>query len=162
MGERYRVPKRKVPAELRTAFGAQRVYFFLGESAESHAGVERPSDLLNAGGPFLPVEDDVGRIVLLRRDAPITVTVAAEDELPKENSSTEELADELGTSLRVAVWLEDGRTLEGRVRYLLPHDRSRLQDFLNSDGDYLPVIHDGGARISLVNKRRITRVTSRE
>lgn len=160
MEARYRVPKHKVPAEIRTDLGTLRVQLFLSETAERHTGAERPSDLLNGTPSFVPVEEDDGRIAFLRREAALTVTVAQKDELP-DAEPFDVVVSELATAERISVLLDDGETLEGSVRYQLPEDRSRIQDFLNDATLFFPLHHEDGQRISFVNKRRVSRVTSR-
>jgi len=152
--ERYRVPKLRVPAEIRTsAVAARPVFLFLNPSAEGHAGRERPSDLLNFGGHFLVVEDESGEIEFLNRDGTLTVTVAAELEGAIPTGAP-------ASACRVAVVLHDGSTLEGEVRYQLPEAQRRLQDYLNADELFLPVRCDDG-RVCLVNKRGVVRVVAR-
>lgn len=161
MSERYRVPKRKVAAEIRTARDTFRAFLFLGECAEHHSGPERPSELLNTAPAFLPVEDESGGFVFLRRDSPVTVTVSRKDEWPDEWATVEEIASDLETAVRIAVILESGGTLEGTVHFQLPEDHSRLQDFLNGSGLFFALAHDEGDRVSLVNKQRVARVLLR-
>lgn len=159
MVDQYRVPKRQVVAEV-VLFGqpGTRVTLFLGENAESHAGPERPSDLLNGASDFIAATETSGGYILLRRDALTCVSVPAASEFGSEGDRAEELAAAQATSMQVETTLEDGSKVRGTIRYLMPEGRSRLIDFLNLREAFL-TLRDGD-RALLINKQRIARITT--
>lgn len=155
VSDRFRVPKTRVPAEVRTLLGERRVWLFLAESAAMHSGSERPSDVLNCDGEFLVFEDDSDAIVVVRLDAILVVGVWTDvenDDYLTQGVPTTELA--------VSVLLEDGSRVNGAVRYRLPEANRRLQDLLNQPERFIAIHSDDGARVSLVNKSRIVEVVA--
>jgi hypothetical protein len=157
--EQYRVPKREVIAEV-VLFGQPpaSMTIFLGERAETHSGYERPSDLLNGAGAFIPAAEKKGGLVLLRRDAVTILSVPDSDELGGGDPRAEELAADQATMLQVEIVLEDGSKVGGSLVYLMPEGERRLQDFLNLPDGFL-VLRDRG-KVRLVNKNRIARITT--
>jgi hypothetical protein len=157
MSEEYRVPKREVAAKV-TIAGQKPVSLklYLAGQAASHAGYERPSDLLNGSLSFFPVIEKKGRLALLQRDAVVIMSVPAGDERGEvDEGAGREVAGTL-SSERVEVNLDDGSSLKGRVEYVMPEGRRRLVDFLNLGERFLAVRQD--ETIHLVNKSRITRI----
>jgi len=79
--DEYRVAKKEVVAEV-TVAGEKpaTLTLFLAGLTRSHAGDERPSDLLNGPDVFLPAVDRKGKSRLLLRDAVVVITVPAEYE----------------------------------------------------------------------------------
>ena len=159
MTEQYRVPKREVIAEV-VLFGQPpaSMTIFLSDRAETHSGFERPSDLLNRAGAFIPAAEKKGGLVLLRRDAVTTLSVLASDELGGGEPRAEDLAAEQATRLQVEIVLEDGSKACGTLTYLMPEGERRLLDFLNLPEGFI-TLRDGD-RIRLVNKNRIARITT--
>src|SRR5262249_24103337 len=132
LAEQYRVPKREVTAEV-TLFGQapSTLTIFLNERAETHDGFERPSDLFNGSGAFIPASEKKAGLVLLRRGAVTTVTVPAEAEFGHGGDRVEDLAVDQATVLQVEAVLEDGSKVRGSLTYLMPEGKRRLQDYLN-------------------------------
>jgi hypothetical protein len=159
LAEQYRVPKREVIAEV-VLFGqpAVSLTIFLNERAETHDGYERPSDLFNGSGAFIPASEKKGGLVLLRRGAVTTVSVPAESEFGGGGARAEDLAADQATTLHVEAVLEDGSKLRGTLTYLMPEGQRRLQDFLNLHEEFL-TLHDGD-HARLINKNRIARITT--
>lgn len=154
---RYRVPKQRVPVRL--SFRGQpeeRVHLFLSELAETHAGRERPSDLLDRAEAFIAVQSEGGQVDVLCRDALAFLTVPAA--LESEGADAPELADE--TRVQLTISLDDGREVGGTARYRLPESARRLQDFLNQEEAFLRLERDD--EVVLVNKRCIVRVREGE
>jgi len=154
----YRIPKREITAEV-TVLGHPRkvVKLFLSERAGAHAGAERPSDLLNESGAFFPVVESPGKVIFLRRDAVLVVSVAAESEFLGDQLRPADLPADPGNSQEVEVILEDGTEIRGAVSFLMPEGKQRLLDFLNSGERFITVREANVAR--LINKRRMVRVT---
>ncbi len=152
MSEPYQVPKRQVRARLKLVGQTPKdVALYLAERAQSHAGYECPSDLLNAGDDFIPTTDFQGCLHVLRRDAIMILSVDAELE---ENGGIEpeSVSDQL-TTRAVELALEDGTCLMGELFYWRPGGQRRLQDFLNTAERFLALRADG--MIHLVNRDRI-------
>jgi hypothetical protein len=152
----YRIPKREVSAEV-SLLGHPRkvVKLFLHERAESHAGPERPSDLLNGPWDFFPAIEPPGKLVLLHRAAVLAISVSAESEFPGEEGGGS--GDPEGAAIfSVEVILQDGSQVRGTVRFVMPEGRNRLIDFINTQDRFLTVRDENLAR--LINKRRIVRI----
>ena len=147
----YRVPKRRVSVRISLRNQAEKAgSIFVGDSAKSHSGPERPSDVMNDDAVFFAVEAD-GAVEFLPRHAVAFLAVATPLEF------------ELGTgadddTIQLAITLDDGRCFEGMVRYRLPDFARRLQDFLNLGDRFLRL--ERADDVLLVNKGRI--VSARE
>lgn len=150
--EDLRVPKRRVSAEAILPTGAvRRITLFLAEAASSHTGPERPSDLLNGGGDFLPaLDEDAGAMTFLNRTAVAAVRVRGREP----EGAAEDLT--LPTEHVVEVTFESGATLRGLISYLRPAERSRLVEFLNERDPFFHLLEDEA--VVLVNKRHVARV----
>ena len=154
----YRIPKLEISAEVSLLAHPQKdVKLFLHEHAESHAGAERPSDLLNGPGEFFPAVETSGKLVLLHRDSVTVISVPAESEFPEEGPGEGAGDPEQASRVPVEVIIQGGTVIRGTVRFVLPEGRNRLIDFLNMTDSFLTVRENGLAR--LINKRRLVRVT---
>ena len=163
----YRVPKREISAEasflgnahtnrfVRHLLGhpPKEVRLFLNERAQSREGAERPSDLLNGPGEFLPTVESNRQVVLLQKDALMVLSVAAEAEFPPED----ETAIGTGLGVLVEVVLQDATMIHGVVKFAMPEGKSRLVDFLNLPERFFAIRE--GTRARLVNKRAVVRVS---
>jgi hypothetical protein len=148
----YSVPKHEGRIEVRiSALGVERLLVFLGDGAAHHQGPELLVDLLAEPDDFLPVKNEAGEVSFLRGDSISVITC------DPALAGCARPAPELDTVLRVAVTLEDGRVLEGAVRYQLPESARRLQDYLNLPDRFVAL--ESEDRFQLVNKRAIVRVT---
>lgn len=157
LSDRYQVPKRRARMRIRTTAGGEEwLQVFLGALAETHQGPERPADVFNAGRPFVVVQDDHGRTSFIRCDDVWTVSITEQVDFEEELAGADPLIGDLDSEARLAVTLEDGSGLEGRVRYQLPDANGRVLDFLNEDTAFLTLFQE--EQILLVNKRRIVRV----
>jgi len=157
MVDAYRVPKRKVPVTV-TFPGkpAVQVKIFLGDCAQTHAGNERPSDLLNGSDSFFPATDTQDGIMFIHRDALNLLSVNAGIEFHEEVFRAETVATRQSARIDVEVELEDGTRIEGIISYLMPENQRRLQDVLNLEDRFL-ILRDGDEAL-LINKRRIARI----
>ena len=157
VADEYRIPKREISAQVTLpGIGMLTLTLFLADRAQSHAGDELPSDLVNGKEDFFPARHPEGRVGFLHRDTLISMTVAAEEEFGHDIVRAEDLAPNEAQSSRVEVLLEDGSHLRGTIVYLLPAGQCRLQDTLNVDSRFL-LLRDG-EHAHLVNKRRVVRV----
>jgi len=151
--QQYAVPKHKFEADIEFhGDSTLHLTLFLGESAAGHLGPERPVDLLNAETPFMPALDSKGNLILVNSESIKTVSIRDADA----GDDREELALEEAVSMRVEVLLRDGARVTGTVRYLLPEAQSRLQDYLNRNGRFIPVRRR--ATTVFINRRFVTRV----
>lgn len=148
----FRVPKREVWSDVRLAGASPlRVRLFLAERAYTPNESERPSDLLNGNVTFIPSVDESGATLVLRRDAILTVSVAASEEATEDDplaAGTEEV-----TRLGVELVFDTGGTVRGVVAFLQPEARRRLGDFLNDCPQFF-CLRDGD-RVHVVNKARV-------
>ena len=150
MSASYRVPKRPVSVQLRTAeFGFESVTVFLGDRARSHAGPESPLDLFNSHPAFLPLELEGGATRFVALDQVVTVTLPPV--LPEAAESFN------GTVVKVAVLMSDGNALEGAFSYQLPDASRRLQDYLNQSVRFVQ-LHNAEGEV-LINKHYISHVS---
>ena len=150
MSDELKVPKRRVQVEVLVP-GAppEKVTVFLAEFASTHTGPERLSDLLNAHDEFFPAQDASGETRFLGRHSIAAARVEREWELG------EELPE--GHQHEVEIQLAGGIQLRGLVSFVLPHDRSRLLDYLNDPQPFVRLAEQD--KVSLVNKRHILRVS---
>jgi len=155
----FRIPKLEVTAEVSLLAHPQKeVKLFLHEHAETHAGAERPSDLLNGPREFFPAVEPAGKAVFLHRDAVTVISVPIESEFPPDGSLECHEEAEPAAKMPVEVVIQGGTVIRGTVSFVLPEGRNRLIDHLNSPDRFLIVREEGLAR--LINKRRIVRVTA--
>ena len=151
MSDAYRVPKRPVSVQLRTAqFGFETVSVFLGDRAEAHAGPESPLDLFNSHHAFLPVVPEGGDTRLVALDQVVTVSLPP---VPPD-----EARPFYGIVVKVAVLMADGNALEGGFAYERPDASQRLQDYLNQEVRFAE-LHTAEGEV-LVNKRYISHVSA--
>ncbi|WP_232293234.1 hypothetical protein [Stigmatella aurantiaca] len=150
--EEFRIPKRRVPAQLVLPGGETRqVHVFLNEATPGIPQGERLSDLLNGESKFVPVSDVARETVTFVNSASIALAwVEAAHELREEERLT------ILTEHEVEVRMVDGQKLQGLVTYLQPNDRSRLMDYLNGTPSFLRLIQ--GERMALINKRHVAYV----
>jgi hypothetical protein len=159
--EPFAVQKKAVRARL-TLVGeaAQDVDLYVSEAAAGHAGMERPSDLLEIAQRFFPVRHADGGISFVNHDAVLILSVPSDAELGADELPVEDLAAPQATTLPLEVHLEGGAVFTGTVVYLMPEAQSRVQDYLNdSQSPFLP-LRDGDT-VHLLNKGRIVRVMVR-
>lgn len=152
MTDDLRVPKRRAQVEMMLPGGESRqVTVFLADFASAHAGPERVSDLLNAAaGEFLAAVDaNTDAMVFFNRQSVAAARVSRQWEGDEDLSGGEEQ--------EVEIALMDGTQLRGTVRYQMPPERSRLNDYLNDPQPFVRLAH--GEKVMLVNKRHIARVT---
>jgi hypothetical protein len=156
----YRVPKIEIPAAIRMLGGPPlSLRLFLAAQAETHSGYERPSDLLNAPDAFLPALDGEGHgLIIIRRDALVVVSVPASHEWGTGTGEEAATNSPPGCRIPVEVTLHDGTALAGEVAYAMPEGRSRLIDFLNTLGRFLPL--RDGETLHFINKEWIVSVRS--
>lgn len=156
VSEEYQVPKRKLPVRVAVVGHAPRATnIFLAHVAEGHAHGERPSDLLNGHGPFIPMLDDDGTFAITQKKFILFLTCAYEEELGGDDLTTEDLAAEEAVRLRVELDLSDGQSLAGTLVYLLPKSSQRLLDYLRVADTFF--VLRGDEQVHLVNIEQVVR-----
>jgi len=156
----YRIPKQRVAAEV-TFPGAPpaRLNLYLSECAQTHAGYERPSDLLNGGSRFVPATQTDGAVIILNRTAISTVELDGLFEFGGEGRNGDGPAAGTARPLTTAdieVTLADHSKVRGSVSFSLPGSQRRVQDFMNLDEQFL-VMRRGEFAV-LINKGQILSV----
>jgi hypothetical protein len=151
--DELRIPKHQIPAEVTLEGGAPRkVVFYLADFAQSHAGGERLSDLLNGPAEFLPARNEAGDVVLLSRSAIVAVSTEASDE------AAETAAWEQVYRHEVEVRLKGGQSMRGAAEYSLEPEHSRILDYLCQPQPFFTLRQ--GTRLLLVSKRHTLEVSS--
>jgi hypothetical protein len=151
----FKVPKRSVLAEASLAGQpAQTWELFLSEVAESRAGPERVSDLLNRKSRFVPVKDSAQGHVVVSTKAVLSVSVPAEAEF--DDLGAEDLAADMSVTTEIEVILTSGQVLNGTLVYLQPRGQQRLQDFLNAAPPFIAIRQ--GTQAHVINTEAITSV----
>jgi hypothetical protein len=145
------VPKRRVAADVLLPGGAvRRMAIFLAEAAPDHDGPERPFDLLNGEGAFLPAFDEAARaMTFLHRKGVNLVRV------DRAHDADDEVAT-LPTEYEVDVQFDDGTSQSGLVSFVRPPEHSRLVDLLNEAPPFFRLLQ--GAQVAYVNKRHVALV----
>jgi len=157
----YHVPKRRVSARANLLGAGERHWqVFLSDVAETHAGAERPSDLLNRKSRFLGIVDAEDGFTIVSTPHICSVTVDAEHEFGGDSLSTEDLAAALAVNVNVDVLLENATEVHGTLVYIQPEGQQRLQDFLNQTSDFI-ALRDG-THAHIVNTARIVRIRASE
>lgn len=154
MTEEFRVPKRKISVHIHVVGHEERATnVFLASVAEGRSRPEKPSDLLNGHGAFLPTVDDDGTFSIVQKKFLLYLTCASEEELGGDDLTPEDLAAEDATQMDLDVDLSNGLTLTGTVIYLLPRANRRLLDYLRVADDFF-VLREK-EKVHLVNKNQV-------
>ncbi len=147
--QELRVPKRRTPVELVLADGTPRkVLVFLAEFAARHSGAERLSDLLDGESEFIPAVEASTNAVFFLHSTSVAVARVASSVEGDDGQHTSP------TKHEVEITLIGGARLRGHVAYVMPPDRSRLTDYLNSEPRFIKLIEQEG--VALVNKQHVT------
>ncbi|MEZ4648657.1 MAG: hypothetical protein R3E97_07680 [Candidatus Eisenbacteria bacterium] len=160
MENQYRIPKQRVATDI-TFSGSPsvRLNLYLSECAQTHAGYERPSDLLNGESQFIPATQTDGAVVILNRDLIRTVEVESSFEFggPGRNGDgPDSMSPYSVTSADIEVTLSDRTKITGTVSFSLPGSQRRVQDFMNLGEQFLVIRKEDHA--VLVNKTQIQSV----
>lgn len=157
MNDQFHVPKRRVAARAQLLGTDERHWqLFLSDMAETHAGPERPSDLVNRKSRFVGVLDAEEGFIIVSTSHICAFTVDVEGEFSADALSTEDLAAAAATMLNVEVLLENGAEVTGSLVYLQPEGQRRLQDFLSHAPEFISL--RDGRHAHIVNTSRIVRI----
>lgn len=155
----YRILKHEASVHVALRGGEpEELTVFLHTRAASHAGAERPSELLLNDDPFVTVKANDGTVRFINKCAIAWVTVPLELEMSGRCDSERQLAMDRCTPIDVT--LDDGRVFIGEVSVLLPPGSSRLQDYLNSTQQFFEVRDARAAHF--VNRDRVVVVNVTE
>jgi hypothetical protein len=150
--DELRIPKRAVKVDLTRADGARlEAEVSLAEFASSHVGGERLSEMLNTG-PFLPARDvSKGQVSFIACHSVAVARVAREVE-----DDDDAAAHTIPTEHEVKVTLLGGQSLTGLLTYVLPPERARLIDYLNSCPTFIPLVE--ADHLALINRHHIATI----
>ncbi|HFQ14059.1 MAG TPA: hypothetical protein ENK40_04600 [Gammaproteobacteria bacterium] len=151
--EPFRVPKNKRQATLWVHPDGQVIgsIFVLAQST-LHAGEEQPVEALNGDSPFIVISmEEPNELRFYNRNSVLRLEYTEEEPLVDEASD-----------IHCRIHMMDGALIDGRIREALPHDRSRLFDYLNRREDRFIKIYTGEREVCLVNKSYINYVTSED
>ena len=153
----YRIPKQRVPVTI-SFHGAppSSLSLYLSERIATHAGYERPSDLLNGPLNYLPATGPDGSVFFLNRKTIRWVQVDAIHEFDDSIEGIDVIRHPDTTDARAEIVLSDQSTLQGTISFCLPGSHRRVQDFLNLDEQFLILRQENVA--VLVNKDQIVHV----
>jgi hypothetical protein len=147
----YAKPVRLTTRVLSVSGEARDLDVFLGPALHRHHETETLGERLNSHGlQFLPVA--VGdKVELLQVD--YIADVQCEGTVPEL-----ERLEEIGASREsVTVHLSTGDALQGDLVYVMPRERPRVSDALNSSGQQFLLLVQPG-RCHYVNRKAVTRV----
>ncbi len=152
--EIYRVPRREVPVSILVDDG-QILDGTLFTAESGTAG--RPEDLLShlndPGEDFVPLLCGADSVVLNKAGILwVQVTGGPASEIAEDSGS--------GQSIPVRLCLAGGVGVEGTLNVVMPPERSRVLDYLNASGRFLPLFGEG--TVTLVQRRFVVTVRNGE
>jgi len=154
----YRIPKQRIPVTI-SFDGAPpaSLSLYLSERIATHAGYERPSDLLNGPMMYLPATGPDGSVLILNRRAIRWVQVESVHEFDESIEGIDVIRHPDTTDANIEIALSDRSTLRGTISFCLPGSHRRVQDFLNLDEHFITLRQENVA--VLVNKDQIVHVS---
>lgn len=141
----FRVPKLQTQVKLCGMDGSvTRGALFVDPASPRHGGQQTLLERLNGPETFVVLEvGDAGQIEIFQKRHLLRVTPAGEE--PMDHVF---VPDGLVTRQEdVVLTLTNGSTMHGRIWMGLPHDRSRLSDFLNMGEEFFPLLIPGGIHL---------------
>ena len=141
----FRVPKCRVPVKLAGIDGSvTRGALFVDPATPRHGGQQTILERLNGPEAFVVLEvGDQGQIEIFQKRYLLRVT-------PGGDTAMDHVFVPEGLVTRqedVTLTLVNGSTMHGRIWMGLPHDRSRLSDFLNMGEEFFPLLIPGGIHL---------------
>lgn len=137
--DEYKIPKNKavVLIDVPSYPIAERTVFLSG-TAENHKGQETVSDLLGRPNVFLPVQEEDGESVLVRKDAVKWLKILEPREVEWHYYESREGAPRK----RIRCIFQDGEPLEGYLYAIAPEGHRRVSDIANKVEGFLHVEAD--------------------
>jgi len=141
----FRVPKLQTQVKLCGMDGSvTRGALFVDPASPRHGGQQTLLERLNGPETFVVLEvGDAGQIEIFQKRYLQRVTPGGDT--PMDHVFVPE-----GLVTRqedVVLTLTNGSTMHGRIWMGLPHDRSRLSDFLNMGEEFFPLLIPGGIHL---------------
>jgi hypothetical protein len=148
--EVFRVPQREIPVTVRLIDGSSHEGRLFAPAAGPDGAPGRLIDRLNDDDEhFIPLAAPGGGF-LISKSALVAIHLGPEDgRLEKHEGGQAE-------EVEVAVVLEGGVELKGRVSYSLPPEKRRILDFFNATLGYVPI--EQGDGMVLFNRDHVIRV----
>jgi hypothetical protein len=141
----FRVPKHRAFVKLCGMDGSvTRGALFVDPASPRHGGQQTILERLNGPEAFIVLEvGEGGQIEIFQKRHLLRVTPAGD--MPMDCVF---VPDGLITRQEdVHLTLTNGSTMHGRIWMGLPHDRSRLSDFLNMGEEFFPLLIPGGIHL---------------
>jgi len=141
----FRVPKCRAEVKLCGMDGSvTRGSLFVDPASPRHGGQQTVLERLNGPEGFLVLEvGDAGQIEIFQKRHLLRVTPSSETVMDHVF-----VPDGLVTRQEdVILTMTNGSTMHGRIWMGLPHDRSRLSDFLNMGEEFFPLLIPGGIHL---------------
>jgi len=141
----FRIPKIQVAVKLCGFDGSvTRGSLFIDPASPRHGGPQTILERLNGPEPFLVLGVGEGeQIEIFQKRHLLRVT-------PMADTAMDHVFVPEGLITRqedVTLTLVNGSTMHGRIWMGLPHDRSRLSDFLNAGEEFFPLLIPGGIHL---------------
>ena len=141
----FRVPKNLVAVKVYGFDGSvTRGSLFVDPASPRHGGPQTVLEKLNGPEAFLVLQVGSGETVeIIQKRHVVRVTP-----LPEVFMELVFVPDGLVTRQEsVVLTLSNGTSMQGRIWMGLPHDRSRLSDFLNAGEEFFPLLIPGGIHL---------------
>ena len=141
----FRIPKLQVAVKFCGLDGSvTRGSLFVDPASPRHGGVQTILERLNGPEAFVVLEvGDGGQIEIFQKRHLLRVTPMADLAMDQVF-----VPDGLVTRQEdVTLTLVNGSNMHGRIWMGLPHDRSRLSDFLNTGEEFFPLLIPGGIHL---------------
>ena len=150
--EKFRVPRREVEVSVLLADGQELEGVFYAPEAGPDGGPGRLLDRLNdPTEDFVPLSHQ-GENFLVNKMRVVWVQLGV-------GQTRYERADSEGAQeAKVRLGFGHERTLDGRLAYIMPPERSRLLDYLNAAEGFIPLL--GEERATLINRKFVSMVQS--
>ena len=149
----YKVPKVSIPVRVvMTAGGLLDGQAFVADIARDHTGPERLEEMLNEPELFMPLVSK-GKVYILNKRHLLYMTTSARSEIDYYKSLTT-----ITRAEEVRLILRSGRAVTGTLLVEMPAGMSRVQDYLNSNRSFLPVLVRG--QLALVSCSGIVSLSS--
>lgn len=155
--QEYKVPKKKTSVLVEIPpYPAGRWFIFLSPFAQHHQGAETAYDIFNTDQRFIPLFNETGSLVLVRRDSVAWVQVG--DPLATEWVFYGTLMDAPQASVHIQ--FTDGTSLDGKISLIGPVGGQRAIDVVNREEGFIHL--QQGDDLFLVNLKCVASITMQE